>query len=149
MSDTTQFVAIALSSTSWGLIAYGIGRHVMLLNPSPATSTSLLKLTFASQLTYLAGLAASKIGICSFYLHTFQDKVSRRLARALLAFIMLYTVPLMLIVAFKCKNTSGIFTLNEPCNVQTLNIPVVYSTGTLSIMTNLFLLGYIFPRIST
>ncbi|OJD29638.1 uncharacterized protein BKCO1_7600045 [Diplodia corticola] len=92
--------SLVLTTLSCVLTNYGAGIHASELPPW-ALSTNL-KLQYASLLFYILTLSLTKLTICLFYLSIFADPLNRRLALALLAFIVAYTLPLLLLSIFQC-----------------------------------------------
>ncbi len=66
-----------------------------------------MRLGFASRELYQVCLGTTKLGICTFYLRIFQDRVSKVIIRSTMFFIVIFTLGLSLGIFFQCEPISG------------------------------------------
>jgi len=77
------------------LTRYGAGRHIQTLTLADIRPQNILAYTV--RLIYQLFLRGTKLGICFFYLRVFPDRNSRYIIFGLIAFIILFTIPLLLV----------------------------------------------------
>lgn len=78
---------------------YGAGRD-MAVSETPEAAAMATRIEFASRILYQACLAATKLGICAFYLRVFQDRTSKRLVYLMAAFISATSLSLLFATIF-------------------------------------------------
>lgn len=102
--DSILCVAWALSLVLTALSCiqtdYGAGIHIEELPGSTIKINA--KIDYASFLLYNLALSLTKISICLFYLDIFADPLNRILTKIAFVYIVLYTIPLVLVSAFQC-----------------------------------------------
>ncbi|KAF4534982.1 Integral membrane protein [Lasiodiplodia theobromae] len=93
-------LSLALTALSCIQTHYGAGIHIDQLPGSIIKINA--KIDYASFLLYNLALSLTKISICLFYLDIFADPLNRLLAKIAFVYIVLYTIPLVLVSAFQC-----------------------------------------------
>ena len=94
-------------------------------------------------------LSLTKISICLFYLRLFIDKISRYLAVGTMVFIVLYTIPLILISIFQCKPVAAVYDISIT-NSECINtLPAFYANSVFNIIVDVWLIYLVVPRIWT
>lgn len=125
-------------------IRYGAGRHTAALT-MPMLITGQ-EIGFISRLIYQAILCITKVGICAFYLRVFQDRRSKILIYAMIAAMVLYTVPLELVTIFSCKPVKGYWELTKPR--KCINpVPSIFAVAILNISSDALLIVFVVPRV--
>jgi uncharacterized membrane protein len=126
------------------LTRYGAGKHIQTLTLADIQPQDILAYTV--RLIYQLVLSGTKLGICFFYLRVFSDRNSRYIIFGLIAFIVLFTIPLILVQIFQCKPVTDAWAIFDAnCPVDELTI--VYVTGAFNICGDTFLLAFVVPKI--
>jgi hypothetical protein len=125
---------------------YGAGKHIDFSPSAIQSGITASKLGFISRLLYQLTLCLTKLGICTFYLRIFQDRVSKRLNYAMMCAMVAYTIPLELVIIFQCNPVKGAwdFTIRSKC-IDVL--PGLYANGILNILSDALLIAFVVPRI--
>jgi uncharacterized membrane protein len=95
-------------------------------------------LAYTVRLIYQLVLSGTKLGICFFYLRLFLGRNSRYIIFGLIALIVFFTIPFLLVQIFQCKpvtNAWAIFDANCPVDELT----IVYVTRVFNIYGDTFL----------
>ncbi|KAE8146977.1 integral membrane protein [Aspergillus avenaceus] len=81
---------------------YGYGRHYQSVH-DVAEKNMFLKLDFATMITYLVGLATTKISFCLAYLRIFPGKTFRAVCWTVVAIVVAETIAEIFVVIFQCE----------------------------------------------
>ncbi|KAI5455601.1 hypothetical protein BGZ63DRAFT_368667, partial [Mariannaea sp. PMI_226] len=136
------FGAIALSILNCICVTYGMGSHQYLQNAAEAVTTAWL--SYALRLIYQLVLGTTKLGICMFYLRVFQDRTSQILVFSMIGFICLFTVPLEIYVALRCREVDPLVSNSLTC---VHNTPDLYLFAICSIISDALLVIFVIPRV--
>ena len=104
-----------------------------------------MRLSFVSRVFYLVCLTATKLGICAFYLRVFQDRTSKRLVYLMVSFILITSTALLFATIFQCRPIAAAWSTNY--STCLISVPQLYALGIISIVTDVFMLGFVVPRI--
>ncbi|TGO34560.1 hypothetical protein BHYA_0192g00240 [Botrytis hyacinthi] len=124
---------------------YGGGRHVELQTPSDLKPFFIL--AFVSRILYQVSLTMVRVAICLVYSRIFQDRLSKIIVYSLLAFQIVSTIPLTLIVVFQCDPivSQWDFSVEQVRCIDPL--PGVITFTTCSIFSDVALILFVVPRV--
>lgn len=146
-----QILGLILVVINYLLTVHGFGHHQTTI--SMQNAVLIQKTAFFAPLTYQLAIAAVKISICFFNLRIFQDDTSRRISYAFMALVTAYTIALFFVSLLGCVPISDFWSLTPPppghCISDDGRIIVIYTSGAINIATDLLLLLFVVPRIST
>jgi hypothetical protein len=117
----------------------------MAVYESPEAAALVIKLGFISRVFYLVCLAATKLGICAFYLRVFQDCTSNRLVYLMVGFISATSISLLFATIFQCHPIAAAWSTNN--GICLISVPQSYALGITSIAADIFMLAFVVPRI--
>jgi hypothetical protein len=144
------------------LVHYGAGRHIQTMSLDDIKTT--IKLGFATRITYQVCLMTTKISICLFYYRIFQDRWSKVFVWTMIAFLVLFTIPLTFALMFRCRpfagrkpsaiypflckssHVSGAWSL-IPTKCRS-DEPYLYAGTILNVIADIALLVFVVPKIS-
>jgi hypothetical protein len=126
---------------------YGSGRHqstLPLKNIVPQ-----LQLALAQRLTYQIVVGTTKISLCFFYLRVFTDRKAKMISYAIMIFVSCYTIALFFVSLLGCVPVSDIWSLAPKghCTGARGRLIVIYTSGAVNILTDIFLLIFVIPKI--
>jgi ABC-type dipeptide/oligopeptide/nickel transport system permease subunit len=119
-----------------------MGKHQALQSAADAITTAWL--SYALRLIYQLVLGTTKLGICMFYLRVFKDRTSQILVFSMIAFICLFTVPLEIYVAVRCRQVDPLVSNSLTC---VRNTPDLYLFAICSIVSDVLLVMFVVPRV--
>jgi hypothetical protein len=140
-----QLAAIAVLGIDMSLVKFGTGRHVQLSSLSDVNSTLIL--SYAVRLVYQFVLSTTKIAVCFFYLRVFTDRTSRYITYGIISYIVLFTIPLMLVQIFQCDPISDAWSILPTKNCPVVERDVAIATGVANIVGDSVLLLFVVPKI--
>ncbi|KAF7946440.1 hypothetical protein EAE96_009438 [Botrytis aclada] len=124
---------------------YGGGRHVELQTPSDLKPFFII--AFVSRILYQVSLMMVRVAICLVYSRIFQDRLSKIIVYSLLAFQILSTVPLTLIVVFQCDPIVSQWDFSVE-QVRCLDpLPGIITFTTCSVFSDVALILFVVPRV--
>ncbi|KAF7940646.1 uncharacterized protein EAE97_006832 [Botrytis byssoidea] len=137
----TIFVAV----TNVLFCNYGGGRHIELQTPSDLKPFFIL--AFASRILYQVSLMMVRVAICLVYSRIFQDRLSKIIVYSLLAFQIVSTIPLTLIVVFQCDPivSQWDFSVEQVRCIDPL--PGIITFTTCSVFSDVALILFVVPRV--
>ncbi len=125
-------------------VRYGIGRHYELASLTDGTNS--LRLVFADRLLYQCGLSLTKLAVVFFYLRIFPERTSKLVCYGLLAYVVLFTTPLLLLLTFQCHPISDAWSLS-PHRKCIKDIPIISLQAAFNISGDLALTVFVIPKI--
>ncbi|TGO27937.1 hypothetical protein BPAE_0034g00160 [Botrytis paeoniae] len=125
--------------------SYGGGHHVELQTPSDLKPFFIL--AFISRILYQVSLMMVRVAICLVYSRIFQDRLSRTIVYSLLAFQIVSTIPLTLIVVFQCDPivSQWDFSVEQVRCIDPL--PGIITFTTCSVFSDAALILFVVPRV--
>ncbi|KIN03215.1 hypothetical protein OIDMADRAFT_95408, partial [Oidiodendron maius Zn] len=136
--------AIVLTILNCLFTLYGTGRHITVQKPQWVTPS--LKVSYCVRLVYLFVLATTKIGVLALYQRVFDDRKTRNIIRGMMAAVVLYTTPVILMYLFQCRPIYGVWesSIEKTClNTDT----IIYVAAGCSIALDIALVVVAIPRI--
>lgn len=106
-----------------------------------------LKLNFGGRIIYQFVLCVTKLGICAFYLRMFQDHADKIYIYLIIIFLLITTIPIEFASLFQCNPVSGGWTLGTTAKCLKA-MPSIYAAAISSILSDVFLMAFVFPRVS-
>ncbi|TGO60700.1 hypothetical protein BCON_0033g00120 [Botryotinia convoluta] len=142
---TAWILTIFVAVTNALFCSYGGGRHVELQTPSDLKPFFIL--AFVSRILYQVSLMMVKVAICLVYSRIFQDRLSRIIVYSLLAFQIVSTIPLTLIVVFQCDPivSQWDFSVEQVRCIDPL--PGIITFTTCSVFSDVALILFAVPRV--
>ncbi|KAK6604834.1 integral membrane protein [Botrytis cinerea] len=139
------FLTVCVAVTNALFCNYGGGRHVELQTPSDLKPFFIL--AFASRILYQVSLMMVRVAICLVYSRIFQDRLSKIIVYSLLAFQIVSTIPLTLIVVFQCDPIASQwdFSIEQVHCIDTL--PGIITFTACSIFSDVALIVFVVPRV--
>lgn len=136
--------AIVLTILNCLFTFYGTGRHITVQKPQWVTPS--LKVSYCVRLVYLFVLATTKIGVLTLYRRVFDDRKTRNIIWGMMAAVVLYTTPVILMYLFQCRPIYGVWesSIEKTClNTDT----IIYVAAGCSIAVDIALVVVAIPRI--
>jgi hypothetical protein len=136
--------AIVLTILNCLSTLYGTGRHITVQKPQWVTPS--LKVSYCVRLVYLFVLATTKIGVLTLYRRVFDDRKTRNIIWGMMAAVVLYTTPVVLMYLFQCRPIYGVWesSIEKTClNTDT----IIYVAAGCSIAVDIALVVVTIPRI--
>ena len=112
----------------------------------PQWVTPSLKVSYCVRLVYLFVLATTKIGVLTLYRRVFDDRKTRNIIWGMMAAVVLYTTPVILMYLFQCRPIYGVWesSIEKTClNTDT----IIYVAAGCSIAVDIALVVVAIPRI--
>ena len=97
--------SIILTALNGTLTTRGTSRQN--ISQTPEDLVVAMRLGFASRELYQVCIGSTKLGLCTFYLRIFQDRLSKLLNWCLMGFIATFTLALSLGIIFQCRPIYG------------------------------------------
>ncbi|OBT44606.1 hypothetical protein VE00_05842 [Pseudogymnoascus sp. WSF 3629] len=124
---------------------YGIGRHLSVQVPENAVR--VLVISYATRLLYQCILATTKVAILTLYLRIFTDARSQCMVYGMISFVVLYTLPCLLLLIFECTpfyDSWNPYKFPQTCINLTIQ---VYMSAGFNIFTDLLMVAFAVPRV--
>ncbi|OBT53330.1 hypothetical protein VE04_05471 [Pseudogymnoascus sp. 24MN13] len=124
---------------------YGIGRHFTVQLPQDAVR--VLVISYATRLLYQCILATTKIAILTLYLRIFTDARSQCMVYGMISFVVLYTIPCLLLLIFECTpfyDSWNPYKFPQTCINLTIQ---VYMSAGFNIFLDLLMVAFAVPRV--
>ncbi|KAF2500687.1 hypothetical protein BU16DRAFT_535249 [Lophium mytilinum] len=142
------FCGLACTILSCVATKYGAGHHQA--NVSIAAAQINIKIGFITLFFYHSVLASTKISICLFYLRIFHpERRSRYLIYACIATLVITFIAFTFFNIFQCSPIAAYwdFGLKAAGGHCTDPIPAFYAAGIYNILSEVFLIAIILPRV--
>ncbi|TGO85042.1 hypothetical protein BPOR_0438g00130 [Botrytis porri] len=138
-------LTVSIAVTNSLFCSYGGGRHVELQTQSDLKPFFIL--AFVSRILYQVSLMMVRVAICLVYSRIFQDRLSRIIVYSLLAFQIVSTIPLTLIVVFQCDPivSQWDFSVEQVRCIDPL--PGIITFTTCSVFSDVALILFVLPRV--
>ncbi len=126
---------------------YGTGHHIWDIPLLPHRySIPGLKIGLGGLLLYQSITALTKVSICFLYLRIFTDRITKYVIYFTIAFVALYTIPTLIFSIFQCHPVSAHWDVLHPD--RCLNpTPAFYASGICNVLTDIWLIVIVVPRI--
>ncbi|KAE9380955.1 hypothetical protein N431DRAFT_477770 [Stipitochalara longipes BDJ] len=136
---------IVLTVLNCVLTRYGAGRHIILLTMPEIAKLDLIGTI--CRFLYTICLFTTKISICALYLRLFLERKDRIIVWTIVAYHVIFTIPLFFGLVFRCSPIQANWSL-VPGRCQPYT-PPMYASSVLNICGDLALLAFIVPKLST
>ncbi|OBT64857.1 hypothetical protein VE03_06448 [Pseudogymnoascus sp. 23342-1-I1] len=137
--------ALAHTALNCSITFYGIGRHVSVQVMENAVR--VLVISYGTRILYQCILATTKIAILTLYLRIFTDAKSKVIVYGMITFVVLYTIPCLLLLIFECTPLYDSWNpLRFPRTCVNLTIQVFMSAG-FNILLDLLMIAFAVPRV--
>jgi hypothetical protein len=123
---------------------YGTGRHMTVWKPEYTTPSLLL--SYSVRAVYQVVLGTTKIAVLMLYMRVFADKKSRYIFWGMTAFVVLYTIPLLMMFLFQCRPISSYWDFSGGRTCIDTNLMMHTSAG-FNIAVDVALVVVAVPRI--
>jgi hypothetical protein len=139
-----QLGALVLTILNCLFTLYGTGRHVTVQKPQYLTPS--LKVSYCVRCVYVLVLATTKIAVLTLYRRVFGDKKTKHIIWGMMALVVLYTIPVLMMFLFQCRPIYGVWqsSIQKTC----LNTDmIVYISSGFNIAVDIALVVVAMPRI--
>ncbi|PMD45693.1 hypothetical protein L207DRAFT_562804 [Hyaloscypha variabilis F] len=138
---TVSWIAgLAIAILNCTYTKFGSGRHQIFQTTEEFANETLL--AYFSRILYQTVLGTTKIGVCCLYLRVFTDRRSMVIIYALMAFITLFSVPLVIYVTVHCIPIHKV----EPATCHS-DSPDLFVSAVCNILVDFLLVIFVVPRI--
>lgn len=140
-----QIGSLAHTLLNCSITFYGIGRHLSVQLPENAVR--VLVISYATRLLYQCILATTKIAILTLYLRIFTDARSQCMVYGMISFVVLYTLPCLLLLIFECTpfyDSWNPYKFPQTCINLTIQ---VYMSAGFNIFLDLLMVAFAVPRV--
>ncbi|KFX88457.1 hypothetical protein V490_07627 [Pseudogymnoascus sp. VKM F-3557] len=137
--------SLAHTLLNCSLTFYGIGRHTSVQIESDAVR--VLVISYGTRLLYQCILATTKIAILTLYLRVFTDAKSQAMVYGMISFVVLYTIPCLLLLIFECTpfyDSWNPYKFPQTCMNLTIQI---YMSAGFNIFIDILMVIFAVPRV--
>jgi hypothetical protein len=145
LNSLLQLGSLAHTLLNCSLTFYGIGRHTSVQIEQDAVR--VLVISYGTRLLYQCILATTKVAILTLYLRVFTDARSQAMVYGMITFVVLYTIPCLLLLIFECTpfyDSWNPYKFPQTCMNLTIQI---YMSAGFNIFIDILMVAFAVPRV--